>query len=268
MYSWYLDTTAENWGGFITDDYSTIYPVSYTSRLGVKQLSQASFTREFEIIGDEFSFNDILPKIKTLFKNIQVRSSQNYNLSHTERVHQMLSLNQPYSCNYSKNAKRLIKKANKNYTFKVIECINELITLVEDNVAHKIKEFTPQNISKLKQLMKNASNNNKGETIAVFENEIIVAAGFFLKDKSSITYLKGASTDEAKKNGAMYGLMNYAFSIYDKNYITFDFGGSDIESVATFYKKFGAKNKIYYEYTINNLPLWFKLLKKLIKKSN
>lgn len=263
MYSWYLDSVSDNWGGVISDDYKTLFPISYSSKIGVKQFNQALFTREFDVIGSDFSFNEILNLLKNQFKNIQFRTSNSLGLESKERRHQYVELNDEVLINYSTNAKRLIKKSNKYYTYKVVNCVDELIELVKENVAHKIKEFTPENINRLKQLMNNASANHKGEAVAVYLGDAIVAAGFFLKDKSKITYLKGASTDEAKKNGAMFGLMNFAFSIYSDEYSVFDFGGSNIESVANFYKKFGAKDKTYFEYTINTLPLWFKVLKKL-----
>jgi hypothetical protein len=265
MYSWYLDAVSDNWSGVTSDNYSTLLPITYTRKIGIKQFNQALFTREFEVVGTDFSFVDGLSLIKNQFKNIQFRSSSNLDVTNVQRVHQYIELDDLFESNYSTNAKRLIKKSNKNYTYKVVNCVDELIDLVKENVAHKIKEFTVQNIDKLKGLMNAAVSVNKGETIAVFENDIIVAAGFFLKDKSTITYLKGASTNEAKKNGAMFGLMDYAFSNYKACYSVFDFGGSNVDSVATFYKKFGAVDKKYFEYTINNLPLWFKLLKKLKK---
>jgi len=263
MYSWYLDAVSTNWSGLVDSNSQTIFPITFSNKLGVKQFNQALFTREYDVVGTGFTIDNVVDKLQKEFKNIQFRNNNVLKLNKTERVYQFIRLNEPYSCNYSTNAKRLIKRSNKYYTYKVVNCIDELINLVKVNVAHKIKEFTPENINKLEVLMNNAAENNKGETIAVFENNIIVAAGFFLKDKSRITYLKGASSNEAKKNGAMYGLMDFAFSIYDKNYKTFDFGGSNVESVATFYKKFRAKDKIYFEYSLNNLPLWFKLLKKL-----
>jgi hypothetical protein len=266
MYSWYLDAVSDNWSGIVNSSYSTIFPITYTSKVGIKQFNQALFTREFEIIGKDFSFSKCVDLVQNQFKNIQFRSSSKLSdIANTERVHQFIKLNELYQNEYSKNARRLIKKADKNYTYKNVSCVDELIELVNENVAHKIKEFTPLNIEKLKSLMLAALKHGKGETIAVFEGENIVGAGFFLKDKSTVTYLKGASTYEAKKNGAMFGLMNYAFSQYRENYKIFDFGGSNVDSVATFYKKFGAVDKKYYEYTINNLPLWFKLLKKLKK---
>jgi len=265
MYSWYLDAVSDNWGGVISDDYSTILPVTYTCKLGVKQFNQVIFTREFEVVGSQFTLTEGVLILKRQFKNIQFRTNKKIGNNNSERIHQYIELNESFSGNYSTNAKRLIKKSNKNYTYQVVNCVNELIELVEQNVAHKIKEFTPKNIEKLNVLMDKAFGVNKGETIAVFDDGNIVASGFFLKDKSTITYLKGASNEVAKKNGAMFGLMDFAFSRYNKDFSIFDFGGSNIESVANFYKKFGAKDRIYYEYTINELPLWFKVLKKLKK---
>lgn len=215
------------------------------------------------MIGEDFELSDALEALKDQFKLIQFRTEQQLNIDSVNRVYQILDLDENYAKGYSKNAKRLIKKSNANYTCKIVDCRTELIDLIKEHVAHKIKEFTPKNIQRLHQLMNHAVANQKGETIGVYDNDVLVAAGFFFKDKSTITYLKGASTDSAKKNGAMYGLLDFAFQTYHNHYQTFDFGGSNVENVATFYKKLGGRDKTYYEYQINNLPLWFKGLKKL-----
>ena len=110
-----------------------------------------------------------------------------------------------------------------------------------------------------------ALENEMGELFEVHQPGGMIGGGFFLKDKKRITYLKGASTEEAKKAGAMFGLMDFAIQRYQEDHDTFDFGGSDIESVATFYKKFGATDRIYYNYSIDNLPAWFKTIKRIRK---
>jgi hypothetical protein len=251
----------------VNEGYHTIFPVTYSSKFKVKQFHQAMFTREFDVVGDDFVMEDTLELLQNHFKNIQFRTHKKLTgiKKNVLRVNQYINLQESFSSKYSTNAKRLIKKSNKNYTYKVISCVDELIMLVKETVAHKIKEFTIENIVKLNVLMISAVGSKSGETIAVFDGDNIVAAGFFLKDKKQVTYLKGASTDIAKKNGAMFGLMDFAFTTYSSQFNVFDFGGSDIDSVATFYKKFGAKDRAYFEYNINNLPLWFKGLKKLKK---
>ena len=265
MYSWYLDAVSNNWGAVMDNEYKNVFPVTYTSKLGVKQFHQAMFTRHFDLIGDKLSMDKVLKLLGEEFKLVQFRSEVNFEgiQEREKRLFQSVNLKEDYESRYSKNAKRLIKKSSKAYTYVRVNCVDELISLVKTNVAHKIKEFTPENIEKLKTLMINGFENNKGETLAVLEAGEIVAAGFFLQDKSRVTYLKGASNQSAKKNGAMYGLMDFAFDLYKEDFSIFDFGGSNIANVALFYKKFGAVDNSYYNYTINDLPLWFNLLKKL-----
>ena len=58
-YSWYLDAVAENWGALVSDEnYSTILPVPYTIKLGIKKFYQAPFTREYDIFGTDFTWNE------------------------------------------------------------------------------------------------------------------------------------------------------------------------------------------------------------------
>jgi len=111
--------------------------------------------------------------------------------------------------------------------------------------------------------MLNSIGNEQGDLVEIYKANEMVGAGFFLLDKKRITYLKGAATEEAKKDGAMFGLMNFAFEKYEGDFDIFDFGGSDVENVANFYKKFGAEDRTYYNYTINNLPKWFRAIKKI-----
>ena len=71
--------------------------------------------------------------------------------------------------------------------------------------------------------------------------------------KNVINYLKGVLTEEGKKNGAMYAMFDYIIKSNAQTGKVFDFGGSDIEGVATFYKKFGAYDNSYYSYEKNHL---------------
>ena len=263
-YSWYLEATAKNWGGLISEDYNTILPVPYSSKLGVKQIYQPAFTRELDIIGTDFTWDDALSVLASQFKGIQFRnSSQSLLDQQEERTHQFLDLTSNYKL--STNAKRLIKKGKDQFTIEVTDNPHELINLFKATAFSKIDSISEGDLVTLSNLMKAAMATNHCEILQLHDNKKTIAAGCFLKDKKRITYLKGAATDEAKKNGAMYVLINHALEKYKSNFDVFDFGGSDIENVANFYKKFGATDRTYYNYTINNLPSWFKALKKIKK---
>ncbi len=264
-YTWYLDPVSENWGALVSDDdYTTILPIPYTSKLGIKQMYQAPFTREYDIFGTAFNWEEALVFLSKKFNHFSFRNSDSSVTDKASvRSNQYIELSGDYKSAYRSNAKRLIKKGKKLFSFETSNDPEVLIQLFKDTVAHKIDAIGDKELAGLTALMSDAINRNQGELINVYKDGDLVAAGFFLKDKKRITYLKGASKDQAKKEGAMYALMNHSFEKFDSAYTTFDFGGSDIEAVATFYKKFGAIDRNYYNYTINNLPLWFKTLKRL-----
>ena len=263
-YSWYLDSTSQYWGAIVTKDYKTILPIPYSKKIGLKQMYQPPFTRELDIIGDDFNWPEALTFLKKNFKSIQFRSSCNNLIQNAEeRKHQILNYNQEIK--YSTNAKRLIKKANKNFSIQQNGKVESLIELFKKTAFKKIDSISEKDLMTLTNLMNTAIAKGYGEIIEAKEKGKVVGAGFFLKDKSRITYLKGASTEETKKQGVMYGLVNFAIEKHKSHFNNFDFGGSNIDSVANFYKKFGAKDRKYYNYTINKLPSWFKALKKIKK---
>lgn len=267
QYSWYLDQCAENWSAIVEGDYETILPIPFTKKLGIKRFYQAPFTREYEIIGDGYSWQNALELIKNEFAHLSFRTSTSAILkTETNRLHQYLYMTGDFEKDFKTNAKRLIKKGQKNYQFVQGDEPALLIELFETHVAHKIDSIKSNDLKTLSSLMKTAINRGQGELIFARDSEEnIIAGGFFLKDKKRITYLKGASEENAKKTGVMYALFDFAFQRFAQNFNTFDFGGSDIENVATFYRKFGASDRNYYHYELDQTPIWFKTLKKLKK---
>ncbi|MBK7128525.1 MAG: GNAT family N-acetyltransferase [Crocinitomicaceae bacterium] len=265
MYTWYLDAVCNNWGGLVEGDYETILPISFTSRLGIKQFVQAPFTREYDIVGDQYNWEQALQFLSKEFKTIRFRNGSAEILKNKKlRRHQFLSLLagiDEVKKNYSTNAKRILKKCQ---NFKIEESFEPeiLLELFKKYVAPKIETITSKDIRFLHRLMLAAIQNKSGELLLVKEQNEIVAGGFFLKDKNRITYLKGAGSESAKKAGALYFLIDQAIVRY-QNYGMLDFGGSDIAPVAEFYHKFGSTDRVYYEYEISDLPVWFKTLKKI-----
>ena len=117
-----------------------------------------------------------------------------------------------------------------------------------ENSFNKIKQ-QQKNKAFFRKLLKNAIKFQKGEVFELYTNENqLIAAAFFLKDKETVCYLIGDCNEENKKNGAMFSLMDFAIQHYKNQFKYFDFGGSNVESVATFYKKMGGKDVNYFEY--------------------
>jgi hypothetical protein len=75
-----------------------------------------------------------------------------------------------------------------------------------------------------------------------------VALAFFLKFKNRIINLAPITLRDARESGAMTYILD---EIIQKNANTdtiLDFEGSSIESIARFYKGFGAKNQNFWTY--------------------
>lgn len=263
-YSWYLDAVAAEWCGLVSDNYKTILPIPYTVKLGVKQMYNAPFCREYDIFGQEFNWQDALEKLEGEFKGVHFRNSAETIIKEgIERHHQWLPLTGEFQSRYRTNAKRLIKKGKATFTFQSETNTVALVDLFRNTAAKKIDSISEDDLSRLLILMDNSMSRNQGELITAYIDGRMVAGGFFLKDKSRITYLKGAAEDGAKKQGVMFALLDFAFERYSKDHSVFDFGGSDVEAVATFYRKFGAEDRRYFDYQIDRLPVWFRTLKKL-----
>ena len=81
----------------------------------------------------------------------------------------------------------------------------------------------------------------------------------------TVLYLKGAFTDEAKKNGAMYAAMNSAIQQAKLAGKNFDFGGSRVEGVRHFNLQLGGMDRVYYYHQWDNSPFWYRWVKQLRK---
>ncbi len=89
----------------------------------------------------------------------------------------------------------------------------------------------------------------------------LLSASFWGVDGKRVYYLLGAPTDKGKKIGATYFLINHLVELYAGSNLLLDFEGSDISSVASFYRQFSPDEKKYQLITINRLPFylrWFK----------
>ena len=259
LYTWALDATAENWCAIVEGDYNFIFPIPFSEILGVKRARQQIYSRQVDWIGDEKLMPKAIELLKSEFSECDVRISKS-EFGISDQHFQVLDLERDFE--FSTNAKRLIKKSEKlNYV--ETDDLSALMRLYTSNTHEKLNNSN-ENLSRLENLMLSCKENGKGYAFNAFEGEKIVGACFIIEDKSTATYLIGDSNPEQKKAGVVYGMMNYAIQkAQEKKMKRFDFGGSNVDSVAQFYKKFGAKNQIYTRISWDNSPFWFKLLKKI-----
>lgn len=274
----YLDSVCDNWSGLILNDYEAVFPIVWASKYRIKYIYQPFFTRYFGIfskakVTDKLS-NDFIQAIPEEFKYIEFclheeNAVSTKEIEKKERKYQFVDLNKPYDNvfkSYSENAKRSIKKAIKSKA-EIKEGIesNEIVELFKRTKGRELEVFGTKDYQRLLGLMDVFQKDKGAETVAVYDAEgNLCAAGFFIKYKNRYIFLKSGVTEYGKTHGYMHLLFDHFIKKHSESECILDFGGSSVESVARFYKNFGAKDCVYLQVKKNRLPKlvnWIKSLK-------
>ena len=266
-YSWYLDIVSESWDALVVGDYEIVMPLTKARKLGVWYLRQPVFSQQLGVfsrihlspqkveefikaIPREFRFIDIQLNIHNRIDTTPIRKiNSNYELD----------LIKPYEKirkNYSTNTRRNLNKAIKNKV-SIVEGVtsNELISLFKENVGGPRINFQDYQYNMLRQLISFSTRFRLGEIIGAYSAQnTLCAATFFVYSNQKGIYLVSASTPEGIENRAMFRLIDHYVRKNSERSMTLDFEGSNIESIARFYKGFGATACEYPSLKMNRLP--------------
>ncbi|MBK9191237.1 MAG: hypothetical protein IPM77_06815 [Crocinitomicaceae bacterium] len=142
MYSGYVEVVSPGWSALISGNYKTILPVPFTKKLKVRQFYQAQFTREYDVLGDDFTIKQACEYLSENFSSVHFRNGEKGILKGgKKRTHQLLNLQSDFTKNYSTNAKRILKKSSA-YRAERSDNPEILITLFKVHVAHKIETLS------------------------------------------------------------------------------------------------------------------------------
>ena len=269
---WHLDRTAIVWDALVWGDYENVMPLPVRTKLGFSYVYQPLFCQQLGIfpkpsnlvselfynaVFDKFSYSDVH------LNSGNVSNENNGKIEFLPRQNYLLDLKYNYKSlarSYSTNTKRNIAKARGNQ-LQYIAGIR-LEEYLEFKKANLIDKISIKEIDKLKSIIAFGQYKGMGEIYGVYssENELC-AAVYFCKWKERVIYLNAASSDEGKKLGAMYFLVDNFIKTNSEQELKLDFEGSMIPGVARFYSGFGAIPEIYYQLKFNRLPLPFKWLK-------
>jgi hypothetical protein len=277
-YSWYLDVLSKDWGALVLNDYEAVFPLAFRSRYNINYVYQPFFTRYSGVFSKgkvtEKLLNEFLSVIPEKFRFIDLCLHEDDHFrvpgfQVKEKKFQELDMGKKYESiqkDYSENAKRNIKKAIKaGLKIRPDIAPEKIVSLFRSTKGNELEIFRPEDYKRLIELMNSCIGHKKGQSIAVYDGEKLCGAGFFMFSGGRFTFLKSGVTEEGKSKGAMHLLFDYFIRENSGKRYTLDFGGSSVDSVARFYRNFGAKDCVYLQLQKNNLPRlvkWVKSLKK------
>jgi hypothetical protein len=277
--SFYLDIVCEDWSALIQNDYEAVFPIASGSKYRIRYIYQPFFTRYFGVYSasgiSEELVNAFFEAIPSKYKHVEFCLHEQHpfpvnGFEKKDRKYQYLSFDNSYESlyrNYSDNAKRRIKKAVKSEC-EVKEGIapSEIVALFRRTKGQELEVFKEKDYRNLVRLMDACVARKTGESIAVYSRDgKLGAAGFFMFYDNRYVFLKSGVTEYGKDHGFMHLLFDSFIKKHAATESVLDFGGSSVESVARFYKNFGAKDCVYLQVKRNHLPKlvnWLKSLKK------
>lgn len=287
--SWHLDVVCPQWEALVEDDYKAVMPVTARKKYQINYLFQPHFTQQLGIFsGREIEKNSIekfLNSIPEKFRFVEICiNSENSEALLTPNIigeekrsvvgfsikknsNYELELNKKYESiyrGYSENTKRNIKKAVKSgvsISSGQID-ISELMKLFRINKGKEFSHLKNDYYVMLHSLAKVCKEKKSLKMLGAFNQEKKLCAGaVFIIYKGRAIFLFSATNNEAKKNGAIFFLLDRFIFEHTETLAILDFEGSNDANLARFYKSFGAKEYVYLQLKKNNLPKYIQWLK-------
>lgn len=266
----YLNAVCESqWDALIYNDYEAVFPLPFKKKFGIKYIIQPVFCQQLGAFGSNVnvSTNDFLSAIPKRF--LRVRLQLNPYFDQTNEVESI----QTKPAGIIASSRKLTTKTNMTIQLSQPldynkDCKKNLHRLAELPIEYKINAISirdaidtyrkawgkqnPEIGDEHYQLFANACTEKLSFTVTAHhqkEGDLLGAAIFLItpeNTKRSLHYVCAGPTEAGKSIGVMHGIIDFILNRYKGENMLFDFEGSSIASVASFYKKFGANEEPFF----------------------
>ncbi len=264
--SWVQEILHPNWEMLCDDSGNYVLSIPTGTKFGFNYRLQPFFIRSLHIpSGDQNKLAEIIEFLKTSSRYIHLNfAAEDKGVFQSFGKFQQLDLSNTIDeikANYGTNAKRILKKIPSDFIFNQEIEVDAFISFFKQQKGEELIGFTPAVWKRLTNLLNETQSRGMLNIRTIHLNGLLLAAGVFISHNGIYYFLKGTATPEGKKLGAMYALIDQAITSVHETHHTLDFVGSNNESIAQFYRKFGATDHVYGVLKQNRLPLIFRLFK-------
>lgn len=266
--SWYLDAVSPGWEALVGGDFEAVMPLTSRQKYGIRYLYQPLLSQQLGIFSEKHlnprENDEFLAAIPAACKLIEITLNDQNRPGSLYQVNKhttcRLNLRIPYSQlqeKYTENTRRNLKKAVlENLRFRTNTTLAEFLELLQkDTSAGATILALRKNRPAFLRLVPALINHNAGMICGVRNRHgDLLAAALMGQYKGMHYYLAPVMSDEGRETRAMFYLIDRYIHLYAGLPATLDFEGSDIESVARFYKGYGAVPSYYTSLRVNRLP--------------
>lgn len=270
-FSFYLNVVAPSFSGIVLNNYEAILPLPTKKKIGIDYVYRPLVCQQLGIVSKK-KLDDIataamvkaIPsKIKYINYCVSTKLSDKGNFIPKDNY--IIHLDQTYPqllANYKYNTRRQIKIALKNKP-NIVEdvAIDSVIDLMQQTF-NKKSVLSNKDFLILKKLFEMLSKHRLAHSLGILNEENkLCAVVFYIKTNKRIINLINASTTIARKNGWVAVLIDHVIKKHSNANYIFDFEGSNLPTVARFFKSFGSEKVIYYNWQWNRFPFPLRLFK-------
>lgn len=275
--SFYLDNICPRWKALTGKNYEWVLPITHKTKFGISYLYQPPFTQQLGVFAkpDVFiPYKEIIQWLKQHFKFWEI----NWNYATDTRfifppvrisaaTNFILNLSQGYeriAANYHNHLKRKLNRSKQfKHKYRATEDYNKYIDLYIKNYSIRTPHVKLKDYERLKNIFMYAL---KDDMLicreAVDKDDELIALALLPYDEKLIYNLINITTETGRKTEANHFLLDSIIREFSGRELLFDFEGSDLPGVKTFYTNFGAVNQPYFMLKYNNLPWPAKMFKK------
>lgn len=266
-YSMYLDHMSPRWDGLVLDDYDAVMPLTWNRKWGILYLYQPYLSAEGGVFQREAveteTLRAFLEAIPRKFRFWEFALNSENLLPDTgfplyPRMNFLLPLNSAYETirqGYRKDLKNNLQKAGEaNLSYAMDIPVDWVIHLAEKQLS-ALTKLKREHYKHFEKLYRRLHDDKMAQTRGVVNQDgKLLASGVFLFSHTRAYYVLAGNHPEGREVGASHMLLDGFIREHAGSGLTFDFEGSDIPSLAMFYRGFGAYEQPYAAIRLNRMP--------------
>lgn len=253
--AWYLDALGSPWSALIETDalgmWQAVLPFHVQKKWGFSKVDQDPLANELGVLTlDERAIPRMLAELRKRYRFISRYSANVHNATalagafpSQDTYH--LPLSQPYKelkQGFNSNRKRGLKKAHGfSQVVNQSEDITPLLTLWQQEVAHKVYNVQPYQFEQVRRLFQAAAQRGLAKILYVTDAEATLSGALFLRSYQRWIYFMGASSAQGKQQESQTLLFDAFLQEHAGSDQVLDFEGGDLASLGQFYRGFGAE---------------------------
>lgn len=261
----YLDRICDHWSGLVIGDYEAVIPLPWRRKYGFRYYYIPPFIQQLGFIGDTSLLKSIQEELIRKIRSYAWYGDLHFNYSNhllaselhcKNRTNYIIDLNRNYGeiyKDYQPDLKHILDKTSgTTLQYSKENVLTDTIRHYQQQYAERMPHLSLEDFARLNELCKFYMDRDQCILRSARSEEgLILSDTLLLKDNKRLYHLLNTTFPDGRKVNSNHWLLDQLLKEFSGQDLLFDFEGSDLPGVKTFYKKFGGHVQPYFHYRRN-----------------